>query len=56
MCKRFLAPLFLLLGGLAAQPVDTPAEYGLAGYAKVLCSAVFVSYRDPAEARKKWSG
>ena len=50
MCKRFLAPLFLLLGGLAAQPVDTPAEYGLAGYAKVLCSAVFVSYRDPAEA------
>lgn len=31
-------------------PDGTPAELGLAGYAKVLCSAVFVSLRDPAEA------
>jgi CubicO group peptidase (beta-lactamase class C family) len=30
----------------------TPIELGLAGYAKVLCSAVFVSGRDPAEAFK----
>src|SRR5215831_6747419 len=28
----------------------TPLSLGLAGYAKVLCSAVFVSERDPAEA------
>lgn len=31
-------------------PAGTPIELGLAGYAKVLCSAVFVSGRDPAEA------
>jgi CubicO group peptidase (beta-lactamase class C family) len=31
-------------------PVGTHAELGLAGYAKVLCSAVFVSGRDPKEA------
>jgi CubicO group peptidase (beta-lactamase class C family) len=30
----------------------TPNELGLAGYAKVLCSAVFVSGREPAEAFK----
>src|SRR3954468_4060978 len=30
----------------------TPISLGLAGYAKVLCSAVFVSERDPAEAFK----
>jgi CubicO group peptidase (beta-lactamase class C family) len=30
----------------------TPISLGLAGYAKVLCSAVFVSARDPAEAFK----
>jgi len=30
----------------------TPISLGLAGYAKVLCSAVFVSGRDPAEAFK----
>src|SRR3954467_10369274 len=30
----------------------TPISLGLAGYAKVLCSAVFVSQRDPAEAFK----
>ncbi len=32
--------------------VGTPTELGLAGYAKVLCSAVFVSGRDPNEAVK----
>jgi CubicO group peptidase (beta-lactamase class C family) len=31
-------------------PSGTPVELGLAGYAKVLCSAVFVSGRDPNEA------
>jgi len=30
-------------------PEGTPAELGLAGYAKILCSAVFVSGRDAAE-------
>ena len=30
----------------------TPIELGLAGYAKVLCSAVFVSERQPEEAFK----
>ena len=32
------------------SPVGTRTELGLAGYAKVLCSAVFVSNREPAEA------
>jgi CubicO group peptidase (beta-lactamase class C family) len=32
------------------SPVGTHTELGLAGYAKVLCSAVFVSNRDPKEA------
>jgi CubicO group peptidase (beta-lactamase class C family) len=32
--------------------VGTPTELGLAGYAKVLCSAVFVSGREPDEAAK----
>ena len=31
-------------------PEGTPITLGLAGYAKVLCSAVFVSGREPAEA------
>ena len=31
-------------------PSNTPGELGIAGWAKVLCSAVFVSGRDPAEA------
>ncbi len=35
---------------LVYQPGGTPVELGLAGYAKVLCSAVFVSGRDPDEA------
>jgi CubicO group peptidase (beta-lactamase class C family) len=34
----------------AFAPDGTPIALGLAGYAKVLCSAVFVSGRDPAEA------
>ena len=41
---------------LAAQatyiPAGSPVELGLAGYAKVLCSAVFVSERDPQEAAR----
>jgi CubicO group peptidase (beta-lactamase class C family) len=36
----------------AYAPVGTPIELGLAGYAKVLCSAVFVSGRDANEAVK----
>jgi CubicO group peptidase (beta-lactamase class C family) len=34
----------------AYAPQGTPIELGLAGYAKVLCSAVFVSGREPDEA------
>src|SRR5437867_9404334 len=34
----------------AFAPEGTPIALGLAGYAKVLCSAVFVSGREPAEA------
>ena len=37
--------------GAFAPPEDS-AELGAAGYAKVLCSAVFVSGRDPEEAKK----
>ncbi len=36
----------------AYAPAGTPAELGIAGYAKVLCSAVFVSGRDPDEAAR----
>jgi CubicO group peptidase (beta-lactamase class C family) len=36
----------------AYAPAGTPIELGLAGYAKVLCSAVFVSGRDANEAVK----
>jgi len=52
----------LSASALAQQPARRPATFapegvtpislGLAGYAKVLCSAVFVSQRDPAEAFK----
>lgn len=36
--------------GTGYAPSVTPVTLGLAGYTKVLCSAVFVSGRDPAEA------
>lgn len=36
--------------GQPSGPVGTRIELGLAGYAKVLCSAVFVSGREPGEA------
>ncbi len=36
----------------AYAPPGTPAELGIAGYAKVLCSAVFVSGREPEEAAR----
>ena len=56
-----LALLALLAGvaaGVARQTatpyvvVGTPTELGLAGYAKILCSAVFVSGRDADEGAK----
>src|SRR6267143_207067 len=63
MRKRLIAVVLLCVAGLApgiAQkprrppsafaPEGTPIALGLAGYAKVLCSAVFVSGREPAEA------
>ena len=34
------------------EKVGTPLELGMAGYAKVLCSAVFVSQREIDEAAK----
>jgi CubicO group peptidase (beta-lactamase class C family) len=58
------AALFFAAGSAAPQPVPrapasatpvpvgTPTALGLAGYAKVLCSAVFVSGRDEQEAAK----
>jgi hypothetical protein len=36
--------------GNAFAPPGTPIAIALAGYAKVLCSAVFVTGREPAEA------
>jgi CubicO group peptidase (beta-lactamase class C family) len=59
--KRTLLAVALVASGAIAlaqqdnrppqyRPQGTPLELGLAGYAKVLCSAVFVSGRDPAEA------
>jgi CubicO group peptidase (beta-lactamase class C family) len=51
--------VLLVAASLAARqpaayptPVGTPTENGLAGFAKILCSAVFVSGRDPAEAAR----
>src|SRR5262249_53570135 len=38
------------------RPAGTAQELELAGYAKILCSAVFVSGRDPAEATKNSGG
>jgi Beta-lactamase len=46
----FLIAVSLLVEMAIGQPVGSPEELGLAGYAKVLCSAVFVSFREPAEA------
>ncbi|MEE8587240.1 MAG: serine hydrolase [Acidobacteriota bacterium] len=56
--RRLGAVLFVLMLSCVAEPVRqiqyappaTPAELGLAGYAKVICSAVFVSGRDHREA------
>ncbi len=33
-------------------PTGSPTSNGLAGFAKILCSAVFVSGREPAEAAR----
>jgi len=60
--RSFAVVLFALAATAFAQqapgalrvfaPEGTPITLGLAGYAKVLCSAVFVSGREPAEAFK----
>ena len=53
---KLLAGGLTLALSLAAQapsyptPKGTPTENGLAGFAKILCSAVFVSGREPADA------
>jgi CubicO group peptidase (beta-lactamase class C family) len=60
--RRAVVVAVLVLGSFASAPAQaprprsafapegTPISLGLAGYAKVLCSAVFVSGRDPEEA------
>jgi CubicO group peptidase (beta-lactamase class C family) len=53
-----LALCVVPFGAALAQPgfpPDNPDSWRVAGTAKVLCSAVFVSGRDPAEARKNVS-
>jgi len=60
--EKFIAVVAAALAIVGAQsparqqsafaPEGTPISLGLAGYAKVLCSAVFVSGREPAEAFK----
>src|SRR5262249_21040020 len=56
IARLVLAACVCVSVSLAAQnamaPIGTPLSLGLGGYAKVLCSAVFVSGRDPAEAFK----
>src|SRR5262249_31740685 len=61
LTPRLIARAFaatMAAGSLAAhqadypKPIGTQTENGLAGFAKILCSAVFVSGRDPAEAAK----
>lgn len=67
MVHRVLALVLTLLAGVLSgpavvaqpdtrperyRPIGTPLELGLAGFAKVVCSAVFVSGRDPAEAAR----
>lgn len=44
--------LVVILTQITYIPAGSPMELGLAGYAKVLCSAVFVSGRDPEEAAR----
>jgi CubicO group peptidase (beta-lactamase class C family) len=57
-CVWTLALILLLCESGHAQQAradkdnQSPSELGLAGYAKVLCSAVFVSGRDPEEAKQ----
>src|SRR5271155_2354401 len=54
--NRFALALFIGIAATAHgqrspyMPAGTSVELGLQGYAKVLCSAVFVSGRDPEEA------
>src|ERR687889_560103 len=61
MSARILVLVLLGIGSASASgqpersryiPAGSPTELGLAGYAKVLCSAVFVSGRDPNEAAR----
>ena len=58
--NRLLPALFLVpLSALLAQPgfpPDNPDSWRVAGTAKVLCSAIFVSQREPAEARAHVAG
>src|SRR6185503_6156697 len=57
---RMLLPLSAApLGVSGAQPgfpPNSPDSWRVAGTAKVLCSAIFVSERDPAEARAHLAG
>jgi CubicO group peptidase (beta-lactamase class C family) len=54
---RALAVTIVFVGSAVAQqpapgyptPTGTPTENGLAGFAKILCSGVFVSGREPAD-------
>jgi CubicO group peptidase (beta-lactamase class C family) len=50
-----VAPAMAQTGTYKAFPPDDPDSWRLAGTAKVLCSALFVSGRDQAEARKNVS-
>jgi CubicO group peptidase (beta-lactamase class C family) len=56
--KRILVLALVLSSSLSAQPgnpPDNPESWRVAGTAKVLCSALFVSGREFAEARKNLS-
>jgi len=63
MTQRILIVALVLLTGTAGpgqqdtrpekyRPAGTPLELGLAGFAKVVCSAIWVSGRDAAEAAR----